>query len=184
MRVTRYPVINPIKMRWSPRAFSDEKIPRKTIDTLIEAARFAPSAFNAQPWRFIVPQNEREQTLIKNALLPGNQIWALRAPVVIIIAAKMRFEDRDKDNHYALFDTGCAWGMLAIQASSMGLETHAMAGVDKKRVHEDFQLAEDEKVICAVAIGYYGHRQQLPPNLQEREEPNVRKSMSDIILNK
>jgi len=132
---TEYPVIDLLKNRWSPRAFSSNPIEDEKIMSLLEATRWAPSCFNEQPWNFILFKNENHEEFNKiiDVLSPGNQLWAKNAPLIMLSVAKINFEQNRKSNRHALHDVGSAVTNLTIQATSMGLYVHQMAGFDSEK---------------------------------------------------
>lgn len=181
-REFNYDIMQEIKERWSPRAFSSEKISWEEIMAVLEAARYAPSCFNEQPWRFIIADDEESHGKMRNILAEANQVWANAAPVLIAILGKKAFEYNGKDNFWHLFDSGTAWGYLSLEAQRRGLATHAMGGFSKKGLKEAFNISDDYDVIAVVALGRPGDKEKLPQALQEKEEPASRKSLQDLIL--
>ncbi|MCA0385716.1 MAG: nitroreductase family protein [Firmicutes bacterium] len=180
-RIFNYDVMDAIKERWSPRAFSDKPVSEKTLMTLLEAARYAPSCNNEQPWLYIVGHEPRVREKILSVLNPGNQAWAKAAPVLLLILSRKTFERNDKDNYWHMFDAGTSWGFLSLQAHSMGLITHAMGGYNRDLAREVFEIPEHIDIIAAVAVGYYGEKEQLTEDLQNREKPSTRKGIAEII---
>jgi len=167
--------------RWSPRAFSDKKIPEDVLMTLFEAARWAPSSMNEQPWFFIYAAADDDLTLFRQCVKETNRVWADKAPVIAFVLAKKKFDRNGDENFHALFDTGAAWMSLALQARKMGLYAHAMGGIYRDKVYNLLGVPQEEyHVACGVAIGYYGDPSTLPPALLEREFPSGRKSLSKV----
>ena len=171
-----------IKSRWSPRAFSEEKVSHEEIMSLIEAARFAPSCFNEQPWRFIIADDETSLEKMRNILMPGNQIWANKAPVLLLIVSKKNFTYNNEENFWHMFDAGTAWGFLSLEAERRGLITHAMGGFDMDQARLHFNIPEEYEIITVVAIGKYGNKEDLDPKLQSKERPDVRLETEKLIL--
>ncbi len=157
--------------RWSPRAFADEPVPEADLEALFEAARWAPSSFNEQPWRFVYAAEAEDRQRFLEAILPGNRTWAQDAPVLVYIVAKTTFDRNGDPNRHAWFDTGAAWMSLALQARELGLHTHAMGGIDPAKAAGLLGLPEDHEVVCAVAIGYRDAPATLPEDLAEQETP-------------
>jgi len=178
----RYDIMPEIKGRWSPRAFSKDKISRADIHTLIEAARYAPSCFNEQPWRFLIADTEETLTKMRSILYESNQVWANNAPVLLLICAKKTFSENSKDNYWHMFDAGTAWGFLSLEAHRIGLITHAMGGFSRKAAGEAFQIPEDLDIVTVVAIGKMGDPALLPEDLKKEEFPNTRKEIEELLF--
>jgi nitroreductase len=177
-----YDISMDIQKRWSPRAFSGESV-KLEVMALLEAARYAPSCFNEQPWRFVVASESEELTVMRSILNESNQIWANAAPVLIAVLAKQTFTQNGKPNFWHVFDTGTAWGYLSLEAQRRGLISHAMAGFDKDKARVVLQVPDDYAVVTMVAVGKMGKKEDLPPMLQEKEEPASRKPLSEIVFN-
>lgn len=129
--------------RWSPRAFSDRSVPDEDLEAIFEAARWTPSSFNEQPWRFVYATSQEDRDRFLEAILPGNRAWAKDAPVLVYIVARTTFERNGKPNRHAWFDTGAAWMSLALQARQLGIHTHAMGGIDPEKAASILDLPED-----------------------------------------
>jgi nitroreductase len=169
--------------RWSPRAFSPEPVAEEMLSALFEAARFAPSAANEQPWLFLYAATAEELARFRPLLVDGNRRWADRAPVLAFVLARRRFARKDEVNDWAAFDAGAAWMALAVQARLLGLYTHAMAGFHQDKVYEVLGVPRgDYAVLAAIAIGKLGDRAQLPPDLAEREQPTPRKPLAEVAI--
>lgn len=180
-REFNYDIMKEIKGRWSPRAFSSEKISSEEIMAILEAARYAPSCFNEQPWRFIVADDEEKLSKMRGVLAETNQVWANAAPVLIAILAKKAFAHNGKDNFWYQFDAGTAWGYLSLEAERRGIITHAMGGFSKELLRETFHVTDEYDVMTVVAIGKMGNKEKLSENLKEREKPEVRESLENLI---
>ncbi|MBF0171049.1 MAG: nitroreductase family protein [Nitrospinae bacterium] len=181
-RIPEYPVDSLFPDRWSPRAFDPRPIPREYLRVIFEAARWAPSAFNEQPWRFLVADGGDLLTLFREQLNPFNRVWADSAPALAFLMAKRAFTLDGKENRTALFDAGAAWMSVALQARKMGLYTHAMAGIDVEGIHR--RLGVDPNiytVICGIALGHKGDPATLPDDLREKEFPSPRKSQDETV---
>lgn len=140
--------------RWSPRAFAPQPIADEDIDTMFEAARWSPSCFNEQPWRFVFAKHPDELKKFQSALAESNQPWATKAPLLAFAFSKKRFTHNDKPNRWADFDVGAAWMALTLQAHKLGLHTHAMGGFDTDKAFNVTRMDSDEyNVICAIAVG-------------------------------
>ncbi len=166
--------------RWSPRSFSDEKLGEGEIASLFEAARWSPSSYNRQPWLFVYETDGPDRPIFDSILMPGNQIWAARAPLIGYIFANTKTPE-GRHPRTAQFDTGAAWMSLALQARSLGIFTHGMAGIDNEAAHAKLGVSDEfYTVMCAFVAGRIGPREDLPDELQERESPNDRNPISDI----
>ncbi len=178
-RTADHPIADVFTSRWSPRAFSDATMTEQELLALLEAARWAPSAFNAQPWRFVYTlRGDEAWDAILGALLPFNQVWAQKASALVIIGSATKFTAPGKteasDNGSHTFDSGTAWGYLALQAHMAGWAAHAMAGFDKAAMATAIGLPEDHVLHAAVAIGKQADASVLPETLQAREVPSPR----------
>lgn len=174
-----------IRQRWSPRAFSDRDVPAQDLRVLFEAAEWAASSFNEQPWRFIVATRADQPNWQKllDCLVEANRSWAKNAPVLMLTAAKRAFSPTGKPNYNALHDTGMALANLMLQATFMGLAAHAMAGFDHDKSRAAFSIPDDYDLGAAVAIGYRGDPASLPPRLQAAEiAPRTRNPLTDIVF--
>lgn len=181
-RKFNYEIMEEIKERWSPRAFDEATVEKDELMAVLEAASYAPSCFNEQPWRFVVGYSEDKLEKLRGILTPSNQAWANRAPVLVLIASKKKFEHNNKNNRWHEFDAGTAWGFMSLEAQRRGLITHAMGGFDKEKAHREFNISDDYDLIAVVAIGRYGDKNSLSQDLQERENPAARKSLDELIL--
>ncbi len=181
-----HPVAPQFPARWSPRSFTDRVLTEAEVMSLLEAARWAPSASNHQPWRLVwARRGEDGFTAIHAALVPGNQVWAGQAGGLIVVASKDTVTNREGAevaNRTAGFDTGAAWMSLALQAPTMGLVAHAMGGFDKDRLAAAVHLPEGHTLHCVVAVGEQGLAESLPEDLHAREKPSQRKSLAEVAL--
>ena len=179
---TQYPIHDLLRHRWSPRAFDDRPIEPEKLRSLFEAARWAPSSNNGQPWRFIAATKEHktEYDRLFNCLVEGNQKWAYRAPVLILSVASLNFEDDAKPNRHAFHDTGMAVENLVLQATALGLAAHQMAGFDVEKARADLQIPLGYEPVAMIAVGYPGDLASLPDRLREREQqPRSRQPISE-----
>lgn len=181
-RQFNYDIMPEIKDRWSMRAFSEEKIDKEEIMAIIEAARYAPSCFNEQPWRFVIADDDESLKKMRGVLVESNQLWANAAPVLIAILAKKTFAYNSKDNFWHMFDTGTAWGYLTLEAQRRGLATHAMGGFRRAALREAFEVSDEYEIICVVALGKPGEKENLPDSLKAREKPDIRKDTKELLL--
>jgi nitroreductase len=179
---TQYPIHDLLRQRWSPRAFDDRPIEPEKLRSLFEAARWAPSSNNGQPWRFIVANKdyETEWNRLLACLVEGNQKWAYRAPVLILSVASLNFEDDAKPNRHAFHDTGMAVENLVLQATALGLAAHQMAGFDVEKARVDLKIPLGYEPVAMIAVGYPGDLASLPDRLREREQqPRSRLPISE-----
>lgn len=172
--------------RWSPRAFAAEPIDRATLMRLFEAARWAPSASNIQPWRFAYGlAGSVGFARIFDALVPFNQDWSRQAAaLVVVISARQSIspgKTEPQPNRWHSFDTGAAWASLAFQAHLLGWQTHGMGGFDVERLRAALGLAESLAIEAVVAIGRRGDAAQLAESLRAREHPNQRRPLSELV---
>lgn len=181
-----HPVAPEFPARWSPRSFTDRELAEAEVMSLLEAARWAPSASNHQPWRLVwARRGEAGFGAIREALTGNNPVWAGRAAVLFAVASKDTVKNRDGDevpNRTAGFDTGAAWMSLALQAQAMGLAAHAMGGFDKNRLASAIGLPEGHTLHCVVAVGEQGPAESLPAELAAREKPSTRKPVHDFAM--
>ena len=182
-RKTVYGVDHLILNRWSPRSFSGEDLSDQDLFALFEAARWAPSSFNNQPWRFIyAKRGSKHWNTILDLLVDFNKQWCASASVLVVIVSKKTFDYNGKPSVTHQFDSGAAWENLALQATSQGLVTHAMQGFDYERARKDLAIPDEYDVMAMVAIGKKGPKEKLLPELQQREVPSDRKPLSEIVM--
>lgn len=167
--------------RWSPRAFADTPLSERQLAALFEAARWAPSCYNEQPWLFLFAVTAEDRARFAEALLPANQAWAPRAPLLLFVLCRRQFSHNGQDNRHAPFDAGAAWMALALQARKLGLHAHAMAGFSRQKAFEILGVPKEEyDIMAAVAVGYRDDRESLPDEVAAREQPNGRKPPGDV----
>jgi nitroreductase len=180
-RKSEYP-INPLFLnRWSPRAFSSQPVSDQDLHTILEAAHWAPSSYNDQPWRFFVAKTEEQLAVFHEFLGEFNRLWASKAPILVLVASDKFRENGDPNGPHA-FDAGTAWGYLALQAKLLGLDTHAMGGFSRDQARAVLQVPDNIELHAVIAIGYPGDKSELPAGLQEREIPNTRRPLSEVII--
>ncbi len=168
-----------LKKRRSTRAFSDRAVGAELLDDLFEAARWAPSNGNRQPWRFLVFSGER-RSLLAPALSQGNR-WALNAPVLVVVATRPGDGGESNGIRYAVYDCALSVMCLTVEAEFRGLRCHQMAGWSGEELSRICGLPEDALPVVVVAIGYQGDPATLPPGLREKEErPRERRSLDEI----
>ncbi|MCI0426583.1 MAG: nitroreductase family protein [Nitrospiraceae bacterium] len=181
---TQYPIHDLLRQRWSPRAFSDQPVEAEKLRILFEAARWAPSSNNEQPWRFIVAnkENETDWNRLFACLVAGNRTWAYRAPVLILSVASRIFEDDSTPNRHAFHDTGMAVENLVLQATALGLSAHQMAGFDVEKARVDLKIPSGYDPVAMIAVGYPGDPAQLSDRLRAREaQPRARKPLTEFV---
>jgi nitroreductase len=182
-RNTTYEINDLIVNRWSPRSFLPEELSDKKLFSLFEAARWAPSSSNGQPWRFIFAKRDSQHwNGLFNLLVDFNKQWCANASVLVVVLAKKTFEHNGQPIATRQFDAGAAWENLALQAISEGLFTHAMAGFDYEKARKDLAVPDDYDVVAMIAIGKIGPKEKLSSELQTREVPSTRKPLSELIM--
>lgn len=181
---TQFEVLEIIKKRFSPRAFSDKRITPTDIKTIIEAAQWAPSAVNEQPWRYKVALKENFDSFhqLLDLLTPNNQLWAKEAGALVFCYAKSIYSKNETTNSSAFHDTGMANQNLLLQALSMNIYGRMMGGFDKKRAKEVFLENDDFQPVCIIALGYLGNIEDLSEGLQIKErELRLRKALKEVV---
>ena len=169
--------------RWSPRAVHGEALRHAHVMTLIEAARWAPSCFNSQPWRFVYATKDSEHwPAMLSLLMDMNQAWAQHAGALIAVVSRNTFQGNDAPAPTHSFDTGAAWMSMALQAQSMGLASHAMWGIEHNDIPTALNLPDNMQIQAMVAVGAVGNKADLPEPLQEREQPSSRKALSELAF--
>ena len=167
---TLHPII---QNRWSPRAFqADKAVSAADLLAVLEAAHWAPSCMNEQPWRFLVCNKNTHPTSwekMLSCLMPKNQLWAGNAPVLILASAARQFANSDKNNGWAAYDTGAAVQNLVLQATALGLSSHSMGGFDTEQVISQFSLPDSIKPLAVIALGYQAEAEILAEEFQEKE---------------
>lgn len=169
--------------RWSPRSLTGEEISDEDLMSLFEAARWAPSSFNNQPWRFIYAKRGTEHwDGLFNLMGEFNQSWTKNASVLVVVVARKNFEHNEKFSRTHAFDTGAAWENLALEANSRGLVAHGMEGFDYDKARKDLEIPDDYEVMAMVAIGRKGPKESLPEEIQKSESPSSRKPLDEIVM--
>jgi nitroreductase len=180
-----FPVHQLIVDRWSPRAFADKLVPSDVLRSLFEAARWAPSSNNEQPWAYIVATRDDHENFAKmlSVLVEFNANWAKSAPVLALAVAALNFAKNNAPNRNALYDTGAASALLSVEATARALAVHQMAGFDPAKAREVFAIPAAWEAITALAIGYPGDPNSLPQPLKDRElAPRTRKPLSEFVM--
>ena len=176
--------INPLILnRWSPRSMTGEELKDEDIMSLFEAARWAPSSYNNQPWRFIYAKRKTEHwDRLFNLLAEGNKTWARNSALLVVVISRKKFEYSEKPARTYQFDAGSAWANLALEAYSRGIVAHGMQGFDYEKARADLGIPNDFEVMAMIAIGKKAAKEILPPELQEKEKLSDRKPLKDIIM--
>jgi nitroreductase len=171
--------------RWSPRAFTDEAVPDAVLQSCLEAARWAPSSMNAQPWRFIyAKRGSPSWPTLLGLLNDFNRSWAQHSAVLMVVAAKqtVTYNGQELPSPTHAFDAGAAWMQLALQATRLGWHTHGMVGLDRDKARVDLGIPEGYSIIAAIAMGRMGDKSLLPVNLQEREVVSTRAPIEQFAM--
>ncbi len=173
--------------RWSPRAYDNQPLSDGEVMTLLEAARWAPSSYNSQPARLLYAKRGTPHwDRFLDLLVPFNRSWAERAGLLIVVVSNSLMlppgQDKPVPSHSHSFDAGAAWMGLALQATRMGLQAHAMVGFDMDRAFAELNVPQGHRVEAAIAVGRPGDKSVLPDALRGREQPNTREPLSKIAL--
>jgi len=186
-RVADYPIDRQFLERWSPRSFTAEAITEEELFTIFEAARWAASSYNSQPWRFIYARRDTPHwEPMLELLIPFNRSWAEKASALVIVVSKSTMlppgKDREIPSHSHSFDTGAACANLALQARHGNWDTHFMVGFDMDQAFAQLQVPQGYRVEAAFAVGRRGERSALPEAMAVREEPNGRDPVSKFVM--
>ena len=181
---TKHDVLDLIKNRWSPRSFSDKVIPQNDLNTILEAAAWAASANNEQPWQYYYASKSHEGfAKIADSLFKGNKPWAQHADVLIVAVSRKTFEANQTENVTALHDLGMANAHLLLQASALNIYGHMMGGFDKTKISETLGLTENQEAVAVIALGYRDEAEKLEEPFKTREiTPRVRKPLSEFVF--
>ena len=182
---TEVPIHETVRERWSPRAFSDKVVAPEVLHSVFEAARWAPSSSNMQPWAYIVGTKDDKENFDKvlSTLVEFNQGWAKNAPVLALSVAQVKNPKDGAPNRWAFHDVGSASAQLTTEAVTRGLYVHQMAGLDPNKARHVFHIPDDWDAVAAMAIGYPGDPASLPDKLRERElAPRTRKPLSEFVM--
>ncbi len=181
----QYPIHELLRRRWSPRAFADRRVEPEKLRSLLEAARWAPSSYNEQPWSFILAAKDDPENFqrLLGCLVEGNQAWAQLAPVLMISVARLNFARTGQPNRHAFHDVGLAAENLVIQAMALDLMVHQMAGIYPDKAREIFRIPAGYEPVAAIALGYPGEPDRLAENLRQRElAPRTRKTLAEFVF--
>lgn len=182
---TDHPITDLVANRWSPLSYADKPVEEEKINSLLEAARWAPSSFNEQPWSYVVGRKGDEiHEKLASTLMEGNA-WAKNAGVLMLSVGKSFFEHKHKANRHFMHDLGAATALMTMQATDMDLVTHQMAGFDADKARELFNIEEDFEPCAMIAIGYQGELDALDEGQQERQKgARQRKPHTEMLWKK
>lgn len=182
-RVVEHPCHQEFVSRMSPRAFD----PSKTVDetdlmSCFEAARWAPSSYNNQPWRYVFARKgSQSYQLMTESLVEFNKMWCKNAPILVLICSCKYFVHNHKPSATASLDTGASYMSFILEAHKRGIITHTMEGFDKQLLSKSMNISENYTVEALMAVGYLGSLQLLPPELQAKETPSTRRALSEMV---
>lgn len=182
---TDHPIHALIANRWSPYAFADRDVPDEDLCALFEAARWAPSSYNEQPWSYLVATRADSDAFerLLSCLVEPNQAWAKYAPVLALGITRERFTRNDKPNAAAVHDLGLAAGALLVEATARELVVHQMIGILPDRARELYSIPDHSCAVTGLAIGYVGSPDRLPEGLRDRDAaPRTRKPLSEFVF--
>lgn len=185
---TQAPIHDIIANRWSGRAYDASKpVSQAQIISMLEAARWAPSCYGDQPWRFIIWDKNQDAAAWQqgfDCIVPGNQAWAKNAPVLILICADTLFNHNQKPNRWGAYDTGAAAVSLCLQATNLGLMTHQMGGYDGEKARAAFNIPEQFETMAMLSVGYAAEVDTLDEEAKEREmAPRQRRDLGELFYN-
>lgn len=182
-RKAGYEISPLILNRWSPRAMSGESLNDEDFMPLFEAARWAPSSYNNQHWRFVYAKRDTKYwDSFFNLLGPGNQAWTKNAALLVVVISKKTFDRNGKPARTHSFDAGAAWENLALEGSRRGLVVHGMEGFDYDKAKELLKLTDEYQVEAMVAIGKQGRKEDLPEQMQAYEQPSDRRPLNEVVF--
>jgi len=182
IRKTDFPIERLLIDRWSPRAMSSEEISDEELMRLFEAARWAPSSFNAQQWRALYAHRKSEHwPTFLGLLVEANKVWAKNAAVLVLFISRRTFEYNNETSVTHSYDTGAAWQNFALQGCQQQLVVHGMEGFDYDRACKELRIPEEFQVEAMAAVGKPGAKESLPKKLQERESPNDRRKLTESV---
>jgi nitroreductase len=183
IRKADFPIEPLLLDRWSPRAMSGEPISREELMRLFEAARWAPSSFNAQQWRALyAPRDTEHWPVFFELLVDANKMWARNAAVLVVFISRKTFDYDDEPSVTHSYDTGAAWENFALQGFHQNLVVHGMEGFDYERARVDLRIPDEFQIEAMAAVGRPGSKELLPEKLQKRESPNDRRKLSESIF--
>ena len=183
--VTSAPIHELIQNRWSPRAFNGANLSKETLTKLFEAARWASSRFNSQPWRFIVATNDNAEEFAKmhGCLMGGNQPWTKDASALVAVIASLKGKPDSDPNPAFMYDVGLAVGQMVIEAMANGVYVHQMAGIERDKIKAEYNVPDGHAIVCCLAIGEMGDADALPEPYDTREKaPRERKPLGEFVF--
>jgi nitroreductase len=182
-RKSDHPIHPLILNRWSPRSMTGETLKDEEILSLFEAARWAPSSYNNQPWRFLFAKRETRHWLkFFDLLIDFNKLWCQKAALLGLIVSHRTFEKNNKPSPTHSLDAGAAWENLALEGNSRGLVVHGMEGFDYEKARQTMKVPDDYEVLAMFAVGKRAPKEALPPDLQKREVPSSRKKVAEFAF--
>jgi nitroreductase len=186
-RIADHPIAQVFLDRWSPRAFTGEAIPQSVLFTILEAARWAPSSYNSQPWRFLYATRDNAHwDKFLHLLNEFNQSWAKTGSAIVFVVSETTMVapgvDARVPSHSHSFDAGAAWMALALQATMLGWYAHGMVGIEMEKIKTELKIPDGHRIEAGIVIGKIGPKDQLPEFLQAREMPSPRKPLADIAF--
>lgn len=184
-RVADYPISKLFLERWSPRAFDERPVPRDDLMTMLEAARWAPSSSNLQPWCFLYAiRGGLHWDLFLGLLNEGNRSWCQSAGALLVLISKTTRPSKEGEvpSLTHSHDAGCAWGYLALQAVMLGYQAHGMAGIDRERAARDLGVPSNYRIEQMIAVGRRSDPALLPEAIRTREQPNSRRPLAESVI--
>jgi nitroreductase len=182
-RQPTYEIQSFIRDRWSPRSMTGEEMSDEQILSLFEAARWAPSSYNNQPWRFIyAKRNTPEWNNLFNLMVDFNKSWTQHAAAIGVIISKKTFDHNGKPSRTHSFDTGAAWMSLALEGSHRGYVVHGMEGFDYDKAKTALEIPDDHQVEAMFAVGLKAPKEALSAELQKKEAPGLRRPLTEIVM--
>jgi nitroreductase len=184
-RVSDHPIEPIFLHRWSPRAFTGEAMDQATLLSIVEAARWAPSSYNSQPWRYVYAHRDTPAwDKLFGLLVAGNQAWCAKAAVLMVALSKTTMSPRGTEmpSHSHSFDAGAAWQSIALQATALGWHAHGMVGLDLPRAAAELGVPDGYRVECAIALGRRGDPADLPESYRAMEKPNARNPVESFAF--
>jgi nitroreductase len=183
-RLAEFPCDPEFLTRISSRAFDEHKpLDKSTLMSCFEAARWAPSSYNNQPWRYVYAyRGSKSYELIGNTLVDFNKLWALKASVLVVVISRTLFSHNNKPSSTASLDTGASYMSFSLEAHKRGLMTHAMEGFNHDELRQALHIPEIFKVECLLAVGHPGNIESLSAELKEKESPTQRRSLKEMVF--
>ena len=179
-----YPILDVIRERWSPAIYAPRPVEAEKLLSILEAARWAPSSSNLQPWSFLVARKEEPEEFARmlSCLVPGNVKWAQYVPVMMISVAALSNARSGTQNRHAWHDVGIATGFLMLQAAGLGIMAHAMAGFEPAKARELYEIPETHEPVAAIGLGYPGDPEGAPEELRKRNVRRPRRPLEDFVF--